>query len=183
MPDDPDKSLFYSHETEGPFDHCFACSLPLDDPDLPFLVAKSFHRGECNFEYAICEDCRANMSEEFSEESRQRLAEFFDRRVQIGLRSLLFEKGDGPAPWVANCAACGVARDKAESYSIGGIFLGSDMLYDPYPLCLCGKCEEEIQECLSKKTRDIWDDFVDTHFDGPPADTVDLPVGGKPLPF
>ncbi|NNC88403.1 MAG: hypothetical protein HKN82_08095, partial [Akkermansiaceae bacterium] len=94
-----------------------------------------------------------------------------------------FQTDRGPGPWVRQCASCGVERSKAESYSIGGIFLGKVLLYDPYPLCLCGKCEEEIQECLSKKTRDIWDDFVDTHFDGPPADTVDLPLGGKPLPF
>jgi hypothetical protein len=57
------------------------------------------------------------------------------------------------------------------------------MQYDPYPLCLCGKCEEEIQDLLSKKTRDVWDEFIETHFDGPPSSTRDLPVGGKPLPF
>ncbi len=74
-------------------------------------------------------------------------------------------------------------RSEVESYSIGGVLLGREMLFDPYPLCLCGKCEEEIQELLSKKTRGIWDDFVDDHFDGPPADVQDLPILGKPLVF
>ena len=57
------------------------------------------------------------------------------------------------------------------------------MIYDPYPLCLCGRCEEAIQGLLSQKTRGMWDDFVDTHFDGPPANVEDLPVRGRPVPF
>ena len=69
------------------------------------------------------------------------------------------------------------------SYSIGGVLLGNEMQFDPYPLCLCGECEEEIQELLSKQTRGTWDDFVETHFEGPPADVLDVPTGGRPMVF
>ena len=174
---------FHSHETGEPFVNCISCGLNLDDPELPFLVAKSFRGDECIFEYAICEQCRANMAEEFSQESRQRLAGFFHQRVDLDHRARLAVLGPGPAPWIAHCAACRKSRDEMDSFSIGGLLLGSEILFDPYPLCLCGQCEEEIQEILSKETRDIWDDFVDTHFDGPPAHVLDLPIRGRPLVF
>lgn len=184
MAPEPDPySEFHSAETGKPFCDCISCGLTLDDPDLPYLVAKSFNRGECIFEYAICEDCRANMSEEFSEESRASLAQFFEERVNIKQRSMFLAFGPSPDPWIEKCAACQKPRDEMISYSIGGVLLGHEMLFDPYPLCLCGECEEQIQELISKKTRGIWDDFVETHFDGPPADVLDIPVGGRPMVF
>ena len=121
--------------------------------------------------------------QEFSSESRQALSRFFQEQVSLRDRSILLAIGDEPAPWIEKCASCETSRNQLESYSLGGLLLGRNMIYDPYPLCLCGKCEEKIQELLSQKTRGIWDDFVDTHFDGPPADVEDLPVRGRPLPF
>jgi hypothetical protein len=173
--------LFHSAETGLPFLDCIACGLRLADPELPYLVSKSFRRGECIFEYAICDVCRTNMAREFSTESRQRLNEFFENRVKVHERSSFLAYGLTPEPWIERCAACNTPRSQAESYSIGGVLLGQEMLFDPYPLCLCGKCEEEIQERLSKKTRGIWDDFVDTHFDGPPAGAEHLPRIGRPM--
>jgi hypothetical protein len=172
---------FHSAETGQPFQDCISCGLKLEDPDLPYLVSKSFRRGECIFEYAICDDCRSSMAQEFSKVSRAKLAEFFEHRVKVKKRSAFLAFGLTPAPWIERCAACQTPRAAVESYSIGGVLLGSEMLFDPYPLCLCGKCEEEIQDSLSQKTRGMWDDFVDTHFDGPPADVEDLPRVGRPM--
>ena len=182
---DPDPlSDFHSAETGEPFQDCISCGLSLDhDPSLPYLVAKSYHRNECIFEYAICDDCRSNMAQEFSPGSKQALAGFFEERVKVRERSHLLDSGNGPAPWIEKCAACDSPRNQMESYSLGGVLLGMHMIYDPYPLCLCGKCEEEIQELLSLKTRGMWDDFVEVHFDGPPADVEDLPVKGRPVLF
>ena len=175
---------FHSAETGKPFRDCISCGLGLDhDPALPYLVAKSYHRTECIFEYAICDDCRSNMSEEFSIESRQALGRFFEERVKMRERSHLLTLGNGPEPWIEKCAACRTPRNQLETYSLGGILLGIQMVYDPYPLCLCGECEEEIQSLLSLKTRGMWDEFLEHHFDGPPADMEDLPVRGRPALF
>ena len=176
-------SEFNSAETGEPFQDCISCGLTLADPDQPYLVAKSFQRGECIFEYAICEDCRCNMAQEFSSDSRENLSHFFEHRVKVKERSIFLAFGPSPGPWIEKCAACQTPRHEMESYSLGGVLLGMEMLFDPYPLCLCGKCEEEIQELLSKKTRGMWDDFVDTHFDGPPANVQDLPIAGRPVLF
>ena len=178
MAQEPDPNAdFHSAETGKPFQDCISCRLELGDPDLPYLVSKSYCRGECIFEYAICDTCRSNMAQEFSIESRKSLAEFFEKRVKVQERSRFLAFGPRLDPWIECCAACQTPRDEMETYSIGGMLLGSEMVFDPYPLVLCGKCEEEIQDSLSQKTRGIWDDFVDTHFEGPPSDVEDLPVG------
>lgn len=176
-------SLFHSHETGAPFAFCFSCSLPLQENEQPFLVSKSFHRGECVFEYALCEDCRGHLCEEFSEESQRNLANFFESRTELLHRSDRLYGTWEIGAWVEKCAFCDAPRDGAESYSMGGLFMANGILFDPYPLCICSKCEESVQECLSKATRDIWDDFLASHFDGPPANLQNLPVGGKPPIF
>ena len=123
------------------------------------------------------------MSREFSRDSQKALSLFFQEQVKLSERSRLLAHEDLPGPWIERCAACETPRAEAESYSLGGILLGSHMIYDPYPLCLCGNCEEKIQCLLSPGTKGIWDEFVDTHFDGPPVNLEDLPVKGRPVLF
>ena len=173
---------FHSSETGKPFQDCISCGLSLrDDPNLPFLVAKSYRSDECIFEYAICEDCRANMAREFSAESQQALAAFFTHRVKFEERTKLLSFGDLIEPWIQTCAACNIPRTEAQTHSLGGILLGDSIIYDPYPLCLCGDCEDEIQSLLSKKTLGIWDEFVQINFDSPPGHHRDLPTHRRPV--
>lgn len=185
MAQEPDPySEFHSVETGKPFRDCISCGLSLnDDPDLPYFVEKAYQRDECIFEYAICGDCKSNMAQELSSESRENLTKFFEERIHVKERSHFLAFGNDPKPWIEKCAACETPRSELESYSIGGLLMGMEMMFDPYPLCLCGKCEEEVQERLSKKTRGVWDEFVETHFDGPPADALDRPRVGRPMVF
>lgn len=37
-------------------------------------------------------------------------------------------------------------------------------------LVMCDGCNERLQDCLSRKTRDVQDDFVRDNFPGVPAD-------------
>ena len=179
--DSNSQSYFHSSETGKPFEDCISCGLSLkEDPDLPFLVAKSFQGDECVFEYAICEHCRSNMAQEFSDESHQALATFFTERVRLDERSQFLSPLNFIEPWIRHCAACDTPRNKAKSFSVGGILLGDTIMYDPYPLCLCGDCEEEIQSLLSHQTLGAWDDFVQTNFDCPPGHYRDLPTKGRP---
>ena len=120
------------------------------------------------------------MAQEFSDESQQALATFFTQRVRLEERSQFLSPAKLIEPWIRQCAACDTPRTKAKSYSLGGILLGDTMIYDPYPLCLCGDCEEEIQSLLSQQTLGVWDDFVQTNFDCPPGQAQDLPNKGRP---
>ena len=186
--------LFNSLETGKAFESCAACRLPhnpereqQDDLGIiselsdSYLVVKSFHRGECVFEYALCHGCSANMADEFSEESKKSLQGFYAERLDLDQRSREHSDVNEPAGWIARCATCGKDRDACESYSIGGLFDASALILDPYPMCFCNECEEEIQSRLSKKTLGIWDDFVADHFDSPPANMRDLPAPSRPM--
>ena len=193
----PDQDgLFNSLETGKPFEHCASCRLPLyersdSEGDLgivwkdvePYLVAKSFHKGECVFEYALCEGCRSNMSKDLSHASVKHMKEFFERKMDIEKRSQQLSGQTDPEAWLAKCATCDGERATSESYSIAALFHAGSLMLGPYPACFCGKCEEEIQEGLSKETLGIWDDFIETNFDSPPANVRDLPVTGRPIFF
>ena len=182
--DSESHSYFNSSETGKPFEDRISCGLSLkEDLGLPYLVAKSFRGDECIFEYAICEHCRANMAQEFSDESQQALTGFFTQRIEHEKRSQLFSSCHLIDPWIQKCAACDTPRRETTTHSLGGILLGEAMVYDPYPLCLCGTCEEEIQSLLSHQTLGIWDDFVQTNFDCPPGQQLDLPTRDRPALF
>ena len=179
---DPDPHpYFHSEETGAPFRDCISCGLSLThDPGQPYLVAKSYRGQECIFEYAICEDCRANLASEFSNESQEALTSYFMQKAKLLDRSRFLDFGESIEPWIRECTGCGTLRSEAVTYSLGGILQGTSIVFDPYPICLCGKCEEEIHALLSPKTQGIWDDFVETHFDGPPGYTEDFPTKGRP---
>ncbi len=184
MADDFDPSpIFNSLETGKPFVFCNACSLPLREEAGSYSVGKSFHRGECVFECALCEDCRDRLQQESSEESRQAIATFMESRIDFEGR---FERLFGqlnPESWIESCAICATPRSKSERYTISGLFAGNGILFGPYPLGICGSCEEEVNEVISKETRDVWDDFMASHFEGPPAVGENLPAGHGPMLF
>ena len=85
-----------------------------------------------------------------------------------------------PGGYATQLGCSSTPRNKTKSFSLGGILLGDTMIYDPYPLCLCGDCEEEIQSLLSHQTLRAWDDFVQTNFDCPPEYYRDLPTKRRP---
>lgn len=188
--------VFKSDETGKHFRYCASCGLPLRESKgpsadgdygivgeevAPYLVAKSYHKGECIFEYALCEGCRMNMAEELSEESKQFLQRFFEERMNLAQRSKRLSRTTDVNAWMETCATCGKKRDEMESYSIAALFYQDSLMIDPYPVCFCSECEEEIQNNLSEETRRVWDDFVETNFDSPPANARDLPVSGRPI--
>ena len=70
-----------SAETGEPFTHCLHCKLPLVEIDSPWLVNKDFHKGECTLEYAICEGCREQTSEDFSEDSKKAVRNFLENEI------------------------------------------------------------------------------------------------------
>lgn len=164
LPDD----WLLSTETGEPFSHCIRCQLPLLELDRPWLINKDFHKGECTLEYAICEQCRNEVSAEFSEASKEAVRRFLEddipwaERIESYLldESLRYE----------NCVACNCHRDHAEGHATS-VLLGScgDVEYGALPLMVCSHCSGQMAENLSQATRDSWDRFLNDHFDSPPS--------------
>lgn len=182
--DDSDyPSVFHSLESGGPFLFCAACGLSLRDEADSYVVGKSYHRGECVFECAMCDDCQQRLHNESSEESREAIASFMESRIDFEGRIERLCGNLDPEAWLESCAICDTPRVCAERYSIKGLFAGNGIVFGPAPLGICGRCEDELGLLVSKKTRDVWDDFKASHFDGPPALGEDLPAGSGPMMF
>ncbi len=157
--DDPPPPIppeLHSEYEERPFGHCTRCGETLEDDQGGFQISKAYKRGECVMEYALCDHCRIAMMEEFSQESKKRLAQFQDERVRL-------DRG------LDCCSVCGVSRrsDTVNDFVITGLCEGSSLVHS---IMVCGKCGDGIQEVISVKTRDTWRRFVDENFPGPPSE-------------
>jgi hypothetical protein len=161
-PDDPRHppipEVLHSDYTDEAFANCTRCGESLKDFPGGYQVSKAWRRNECVFEYALCDHCRTALMEEFSKESKQRLATFQDEHVT-------FDGG------IEKCSICGLLRseDSTTDFVLTGMMEGSGYLGG---IMVCGKCGEKTQELLSAPTKDTWRRFRDENFDGPPGDHV-----------
>lgn len=157
----------YSDETGAPFTHCIHCRLPLLELDCAWLVNKDFHQDECTLEYAICEPCRDQVGEDFSEESKQAVRRFLEEEIPWADRIESYLQD--PERRFRRCVACDCPHELAQGYASSVLFdpLG-DVDYGPLPLMICSSCVEQMGKNLSAATRDSWDRFLNDHFDSPP---------------
>jgi len=162
--------FFHSLEHDGPFQTCLTCDRNFHEIDDPFTVTKVFKGPECVFEYAMCLPCRHNMAASFSEESRNRIEAFFEDNPHLKSRSDTLSGNQDHRDWTQHCATCRTPLSEITDYSVACMGFGDSMVYDPFPMMVCSDCENDIQERLSKSTRDQWDKFIFDNFDGPPAD-------------
>lgn len=143
-----------SDYTDEPFSNCTRCGESLKDFPGGFQISKAWKRGECVFEYALCDHCRSSLMEEFSQESKKRLAQFQDEKVN-------FECG------LDSCSVCNKPRTSGNEaeFVLTGVCSGDRLLHG---LMVCGTCGEETQKLISTHTRDTWRRFRDENFPGPP---------------
>jgi hypothetical protein len=168
-----------SAESGSAFSHCVRCALPLLEVASGWLVNKEFHRGECIFEYAICQPCRDQVSEEFSEESKRAVRRFLETNIDWEERLREFMLHDDPAQRFDACVSCQCERGELDDFGISALFDAEGHLTEgPLPLLICGTCISEATAKLSQATREAWQRFLDEHFDGPPVDHERLPGSG-----
>lgn len=170
---------FNSLETGKPFTHCCACDCKLSEAGM-HVINKSYVAGECVFELAMCMDCREDMNSQLSEESRVAMFDFMHDRSDMEKRELELGSDSETAAYLKSCITCGVESNNLTNYSTGAMFCGVELVKGPFPMLICGSCEEQLAETISDETRDVWDKFIGEHFPGPPSE-LKLPNGNKPL--
>jgi len=170
---------FHSFETDAPFEHCCDCGCDLHDAEM-FIVNQSFVGEECVFELALCHTCRQKMHEQLSEQSRIAMFDFMHDHVDMESRAKKLGCDSPTSDYLATCISCHQPRELTKGYTIGGMFCGSHLIKGPFPMLMCSTCEEALAETISDETRKMWDDFISTHFPGPPSE-VKLPTGSKPV--
>lgn len=194
---------FWSEYSGKPFIKCIDCSVPLPECNT-YAIQKRFVAGEAIFEMAMCERCREKMAAEFSEETRQNIANYIREQFQkldaansdetadtddpISLATIevrqIEEAEEGQKlleQCMDFCVMCGAKRAECHRYSLMGLCRDDEIVVQvtPFgrtPLMICEKCESGTSELVSKQTRDSWDRFMEKHFDGPPGIESDSPT-------
>jgi predicted nucleic acid-binding Zn ribbon protein len=157
--------ILHSAFHEGPFTNCDACGADLRVESSVYPIQKNWRNGEVVFELALCAACLLESMTTLSRESLERLRAFQEDRYQGG--------DDLDA-----CHFCRKALGPLDDYEIGAVATRSFLLRPP--AVMCGECGSEMQEQLSKQTRDGWGEFLERVVPGVPGEMV---PDGIPLAF
>ena len=145
----------YSYETGRPFDTCLMCGGTLNGPESErYEIQKCYRNSEVVLEFSICENCGSNLGQEYSKESEQVIGRFI---LEIFLRCELGRQG---------CHKCAQPMPEAGNHLVTAICQRSELLFPP--VYVCEGCEDQLHEQLSKKTRDLFGEFIGGHFPGVP---------------
>ena len=188
--------MFWSVYSEKPFQSCLKCKVPLVEANT-FVVQKRVVGDETVFEMAMCERCREQMANEFSEETRENLTNHMNEQLLNSAEKLAAEADDDGHIVVAeitddevgqkmmndsidHCMMCEKARSECHRYSLMSLCSDDQLIAQVTPIVrtpmmMCEDCEGSMSDLVSQKTRDQWNDFVEEHFDGPPGVSLDSP--------
>ncbi|MEM6845816.1 MAG: hypothetical protein AAF944_20370 [Bacteroidota bacterium] len=182
-------SIFYSHNTQAPFERCISCDCSLQQPDSQYLVEKAFRnyrefgKTDVIFEYAMCLNCADRMRKELSLSSLARIQEFFEERVDFyQRRDQLMQSQPASSPqWLDKCLITGESHQALDEYQIYGHFVGDRCVYSFLPYMIGGPAVDEITNLLSEKTLGEIDRFIDENFGLPPE--LKKPIRDNPVIF
>jgi hypothetical protein len=161
-----------SEETGQAFSHCVRCKLPLLEVDAPWLVNKEIVRDECVLEYAICQPCRDQVTEQLSEESKESVRSFLEREIDWEARMKEFLLSQDLMERFDSCIACRTPRKTLEGFGLSALFdAGGSVVEGPLPLLICQPCIGKMTASLSESSREVWRRFLAEHFAGPPGDS------------
>jgi len=160
---------FFSSKTNKPIDHCMLCGKNLQLDYSPYLIEKAFQKNistqkfEVIFEYALCMVCQRNASSELSKESLANIKMYFNLYVDFDKRQLQIEKNENfkLSTCLDNCIITNKPISQYNEYQIGGYFFRNQLLTDNLPFAIGEKAINELQDVISKKTRDFLNGFKD----------------------
>ena len=85
------------------------------------------------------------------------------------------EDGKSLNSWISKCIITGKAIEQEQEFTIGGLLYQNRLFLDAMPFALSEKAIYEMQEVLSKKTKEFLDGFQNDIF--PPEIREKLPDG------
>ncbi|MFN8255205.1 MAG: hypothetical protein U0W24_05915 [Bacteroidales bacterium] len=170
IPSIPIPEDFFSSKNNSPIGHCVMCGRSLLLDNAPYLIEKAYQRNlatkkfEVVFEYALCSGCQVNAKSELSTESLNRIKMYYNLYVDFDKRQEEFNKADNKSfsGLITNCIITKKPITEYNSYQIGGMCFRDRLLMGNLPFAVGEKAIDEIQELISKKTRDFLDRFKET---------------------
>ena len=181
VPSIPLPEEFFSSKNNKPIAYCVMCGRSLLNDNSPYLVEKAFQRNlstnkfETVFEYALCSACQSKAASELSAESMKRIKMYYELYVDFNKRQEEFDKARNKnfSMLISNCIVTKKPVEEYNSYQIGGMCFRDKLLTGNLPFAVGEKAIDEIQELISKKTRDFLDHFKETII--PPGVTDKVP--------
>lgn len=178
----PIPEIFKNSDTKGPMTNCIQCDHDLTLGDRYYMIEKIFKRypaldrTEVLFEYAICSQCYEKMKESMSTESMMNLSGYMMEHTDFNaMQQRIEEHPDDPEKWLTHCMIKGTDRATMNEYQMGACFKGDRLVTNFMPPFMIGEqAMEEMNELLSKETKDEMDGFMDEHFGIPPELRKDL---------
>ena len=161
---------FHSDLDKSPFSSCTFCSKDLFNGQDSYMIEKSYkinpNNGKRNtsFEYAICLSCNMRKMEAMSKESVKNIQNYMEDNFVLEDWESQAENNN---PF-EKCIVTGKLAEDLEEYNIVGQFVGDQMIVGQFPILLSPSIGDEIQELLSQKTKDEFDDFMNKINDVPP---------------
>ncbi len=163
-------SKLHNSLTEKPFSHCNICENSLHETE--YLIEKAYKRfdndlgEELLFEVAICLPCIYTMRGQLSTESLLRIEDLFkEKEMAMQQQPELLEKArQQPLHY---CLLSGKSVDHCKSYQVYARCSGDEISQQQLYI-LGDSILSEIQESLSKSTKEELERFTDEHVGGPP---------------
>lgn len=178
----PIPEVFLAEDTKSPICNCISCDHDLMQGDRYYVIEKVFkrypamHKTEVLFEYAICSICYDQMKDKLSSESMANLSSYMMTNTDFdGVHQRINEHPNEPEKWLTHCMIKGTSKEEMSEYQVGAFFKGDRLITNYMPPFMVGDLAmEEMNELLSKETKDEMDDFMDENFGVPPELRRDL---------
>jgi hypothetical protein len=172
----PIPDIFYCEKENKKFTQCTICGKSFENTNELYLIEKAYEKkpGSENhqlvFELACCMDCRQEINESLSQESRENITAYFQKNTNVEKRDADLKKYNlmDHELWLQNCIVKNKSISEVEEYQIYVLCWKDKLVYHHLPYMLCGETIEEIMGLLSKKSLDILNDFMTDLFDLPP---------------
>lgn len=162
-------AVFWSSDTATLFNTCMICNINLLETNVPYMIEKAvrnttnYNSHEVIFEYAMCEPCALKFNSALSEESKQKIKDYFFHHIDIEKLSLstLDER-------LSRCVVHNSRIEESANYQLVAQCRGRYLTVSQMPFALSSEAIEEMSDLLSVASRDEMDDFIGTYFTGPP---------------
>ncbi len=171
--------IFYSNETGAPIQRCLVCDSYLLD-GAEYIIEKAVVNyptvgtRDLVWEFALCMDCMEEITSEYSEESQQKMSQYFIENMNMGhLRELKEAENFDVHEWISKCIVKGKAQSDCSQYQLCGHFVGELCVFDHTPFLVSDEAMDEVVQLISNKTLGSMNDFRDRFFP-PPEDLSPL---------
>ena len=177
----PIPDLFHSYDTGAPFTHCKVCEKELIESGTLYGIEKvirmypDYATKDVIFEYAICINCQQVLDNDLSEDSKERIQEYFQEHSDFSNRVEKIKKGEplDLHQWLDHCVIKSTPVSQMKEYQVAAMCIGDQMLVAEFPYLLSGEAMHELSMLLSNQTLGEMGGFIDKYL-GPPPELREL---------